>query len=157
GFTGCGAGWREVLPTRPLASDRFPALAADACLQLGLEGVDIAFVDAFRRYDDQAIGGNAGLVAFEIRRHQLHALIAPGIWILHDGSGEAAFPHRAQRDRILVEADDGDLAELACSLQGFIDLRRVVRVEADHAVYVRVRYQDIIHIGAGASEIDVVA
>ena len=50
--------------------------------------------------------GNAGIVAFEVGGHQLHALVAPLERLLHDGAGDRAFADAAERDRILVEADD---------------------------------------------------
>ena len=66
-------------------------------------------------------GRDARLVALEILGHQLHALIAPLEGLLHDGAGDGAFLDAAERDRIFVEADDGDLAELAGFLQRLID------------------------------------
>ena len=116
---------------RPRGCD---ATSCPARLQLGLEGVDVGLVDDLGRDDDQLVRRDARLVALEVLGHQLHALIAPFEGLLHDGADDGAFLDAAQRDRVLVEADDRDLAELAGLLQRLVDARRVVGIEADHAV-----------------------
>src|SRR4249920_1029520 len=105
-------------------------------LHLPHKFVDVRLVDDLARNDDDAVRRNARLVAFEIFRHQLHALIAPFERLLHDGTDDAAFLDTAERDRILIEADDLDLVELARLLQHLVDARRIVGVEADKAAYV---------------------
>ena len=126
-------------------------------LQLGPEGIDVGLVDDLGRNDDQLVGRNARLVALEILRHQLHALIAPLVGLLHDGADDGAFLHAAQRDRVLVEADDRDLAELAGVLQRLVDARRVVGIEADHAVDVGLGGERVLDVALGARLVDVVA
>src|SRR5262245_48847527 len=133
------------------------ALFSDPRLQFGLEGIDIALVDHLAGHDDEAAGRNARLVALEILGHQFHALIAPFIGILHDSAFDGAFAHATQRDRILVEADDLDLAEFARFLEYLVDARRVVRIEADHAGDVRHGGERVFDIALGAGLVDVVA
>jgi hypothetical protein len=62
-----------------------------------------------------------------------------------------------KRDRILVEADDLDLAELAGFLQHLVDPRGVVGVEADQAGDVGHRGQRVLHIALGTGLVDLVA
>jgi len=85
------------------------------CFNSAQKAVDIGLVDDLGRDDDDRIGGNDGLVATDIFGHQLHALIAPLIGLLHDGGDDRAFLDAAERDRIFVEPDDLDLAELPAS------------------------------------------
>ena len=59
--------------------------------------------------------------------------MTPFIGVLHDRTHDRAFAHAAERDRILVEADDLDLAELAGFLQHLVDTWRVVGVNTDQA------------------------
>ena len=144
----------EIRPRRPVCRGRQPL---DRGLQVGLELIDIGLVDDLGRHDDQLVLRDARLVALEILGHQLHALIAPLEGLLHDGAGEAAVAHGAERDRVLVEGDDGDLAELAGRLQRLVDLRRVVGIEPDHAVDLGIGRQHVVDVAAGAGEVDVVA
>src|ERR1043165_477713 len=99
-------------------------LLALPLLQLGPEGIDIALFDDLGRDDDQLVGWNERLVALQVLRQVLHALIAPFIGLLHDGADDGALLHAAQRDRVLVEADDGHLADLAGLAQRLVDARR---------------------------------
>src|SRR3954467_9025764 len=78
-------------------------LLAPHLLHLGHELVDVRFLDDLAGHDDDAVGRDAGLVAFEIFRHQLHALIAPLERLLHDGAGDRPLLDATERDRILVE------------------------------------------------------
>ena len=100
--------------------------------------------------------GNLRLVAIEVVGDQVRALGAPLIGVLHDRAGERALGDGAERDRVFVEGDDRDLAELAGVPQRFVHARRVVRVEADHAVDVRVGDEHVVDVGAGAGLVDVV-
>src|SRR5262247_1825918 len=56
---------------------RLAASLAHHLLEARGEGVDVRLVDHLAGHDDDAVLRNPGLVAFEVRGHQLHALIAP--------------------------------------------------------------------------------
>src|SRR5947209_4048625 len=94
-----------------------PSSLAERRLQIGAELVDIGFVDHFGWDDDQLVGRNARFVAFEIGGHQLHAAVSPLERLLHHRAGKTSLSDRAQRDRVLIERDYGDLPELAGRLQ----------------------------------------
>src|SRR5262249_55715865 len=117
-------------PARPLcrAGSLFDLLA-EHLLHRGHEVVDVGLVDDLARDDDDAVRGNAGLVALENLGHQLHALIAPLEGLLDDRADDRAFLDPAEGDRILIEADHLDLAELAGFLEHLVDARGVVGVE----------------------------
>src|ERR1700683_3830346 len=132
-------------------------LRARALLQLGPEAVDIGLVDDLGRDDDDRIGGNHRLVATDIFGHQLHALIAPLIGLLHDGADDRAFLDAAERNRIFVEPDDLDLAELTGFLHRLVDARRIVGVEADEAGDFRMGGHGIFDVVLGAGLVDVVS
>src|SRR4051812_24455422 len=94
---------------------RTPAVASllQHLLHLGHEIVDVRLLDDLAGNDDDTVGRNARLVTLHDARHQLHALIAPLERLLHHRALDRAVLDAAERDRILVEADDLDLAELA--------------------------------------------
>src|SRR5205814_4601894 len=94
--------------------------------------------------------------ALEVLGEILHALIAPFIGLLHDRADDGALLHAAQRDRVLVEADDRHLADLAGLAQRLVDARRVVGVEADHAVDVGPGADRVLDIALGAGLVDVI-
>src|SRR5205823_1195595 len=126
-------------------------------LHLGLEGIDIALVDDLGGNDDQLVGRDSRLVALEILGHQLHALIAPFIGLLQHRADDRSLMHAAQRDRVAVEADDLDLAELARLLQHLVDAGRVVGIDADQAVDVRIGGERVLDVALGPRLVDVVA
>src|SRR3954467_589841 len=90
----------RTMRTRPCATC---LRLAQHLLHLGHELVDVRLLDDLAGHDDDAVGRDAGLVAFEIFRHQLHALIAPLERLLHDGAGDRPLLDATERDRILVE------------------------------------------------------
>src|SRR5690606_8065039 len=100
---------------------RMLLLAADRRLQVGFELIDILLGDDLARNDVDLFGRR---IAFEGRRQHLHALVAPLERLLHDRAGEAALTHRTERDRVLVEADHRDLAQLAGVAQRLVDAGR---------------------------------
>ena len=116
-----------------VASTGGAGLLALPLLEFGPERIDVGLVDDLGRDDDQLVGRDEGFVALQVFGHVLHALIAPFIGLLHDGADDRSFLDAAQRNRVLVEADDGDLLELAGVLERLVDPGRVVGVEADHA------------------------
>src|SRR5208337_1907946 len=109
------------------------------------------------RNDDDPVRRNPGLVALVVLRHQLHALIAPLERLLHDGADDAALLDAAEGDRVLIEADDLDLPELARFLQHFVNARRIVGIETDEAAHVRHRGENVLDIALGAGLINFIA
>ena len=81
-------------------------LLAHHLLQVRDERVDVRLVDHLARHDDDAVLRHARLVAFEVAGHQLHAAVAPFERLLHNRADDRTFLDAAQRDRVLVEADD---------------------------------------------------
>src|SRR6516225_6842131 len=134
-----------------------PELLAKHLLHLAHKVVDVRLVDDLAGNNDDTIRWNTRLVALDIFRHQFHALIAPLERLLHDGADDAALLDAAERDRILVKADDLDLVELARLLQHLEDARRVVGVEADEAAHVGHGGENIFNIALGAGLVDLVA
>jgi len=57
---------------------------------------------------------------------------------------------------VLVEADHLDLAELAGLFEGLVDLRRVVGIDAHHAVDARIGRQRVLDVALGPGLVDVV-
>ena len=88
--------------------------------------------------------------------HQLHSLIAPLERLLNDRANDRALLDAAEHDRILVEADDLDLPQLAFFLQHFIDARRVVGIKADQATDIGIGGERVLDIPLGARGIDLI-
>ena len=108
--------------------------------------------------DPITLGGvREGTIAGTVVQDPYEALIAPFVRILDHGAGDRAFPDAAERDRILVEGDHDDLAKLARLLQHLVDARRVVGVEAHHAIDVGIGGERVLDIALGPGHVDVVA
>src|SRR5215213_6659203 len=82
--SGSGPGGAMNPALRPGLVKRMKCLRPDLSFEIGFERVHFVLGDHDGWHDDEAIRRNLRLVAFEIGGHQLHALIAPLVRLLHD-------------------------------------------------------------------------
>ncbi len=90
----CNEAGRRAARHSPACSLRRRSAAADARLQLGLEGIDIALSMILVGTMISLLAGTPDLSPSRYFGHQLHALVAPFIGLLHDGAGDGAFAAR---------------------------------------------------------------
>src|SRR4029079_482568 len=76
--------------------------------------------------------------------------------LLDNGARDCAIFHTTKSDRLFVEADDLDLADLVRLLQRFVNLWRVVAIESNHAIDVGTAGQRLLDVAPGARRIEAV-
>ena len=99
-----------------------------------------------------ALGQHRTVATSQCGKHT-HRLITVAVWILHDRSGNRAVLDGLQGGIVLVEADNGNLVELAGLTHGLQYLRWVVNKHTYHAVDIRVAGEGVLDLRLGACKI----